>query len=61
MTNDEQSQASSEFQNFKSLTKKLMKVPPHELKKKIAEEESKKNDRASEPDVEDDDRATAED
>lgn len=60
MTNNEQSQASSEFQNFQSLAEKLMKVPQHELKEKIAEEEPKKDDRASDSDAGDNDRPSDE-
>jgi hypothetical protein len=42
---DNQNQPHEDFQAFESLAKKLMKVPQHELREKIEEEKSKKDDR----------------
>lgn len=39
---------SNESDAFKSAVRKLMQVPTHELKEKIAEADAKKDDRASE-------------
>lgn len=59
MPKDEQNQSDSEFQAFESL-KKLIKVPQHELKEKIEEEQNEKDDPAIEPESDNSDRSTRE-
>lgn len=55
-TNNDQNQTSKESEAFKSTVRKLMQVPTHELKEKLAEVEKKKNDRASESNPDESDR-----
>jgi hypothetical protein len=47
-SNTPESDSSQESEAFKSAVRKLMQVPHHELKEKLAEADAKKDDRPTE-------------
>lgn len=60
MTQEKQPQPVSESEAFKSAVRKLMQVPTHELKEKLAEADAKKDDRPSSSNQDEGDRIAEE-